>query len=176
MAYVYCRSEEARPASIVWQGSLHESRHQLHGEAHLCTAEHIQQHQTPMRPASGDEQRDLFLFLFLAKWHHWLMRHSTLQQVPLEWLVHFEKPGEPGGGGGGEAEPQNPLDIVLKLRIKHSVAFFCYIVQQQQKSGAILFLKMPVIAHISENLQCGHVKYHPAKRSCLGSSTLNVIL
>ncbi|XP_034457949.1 astrotactin-2 isoform X1 [Hippoglossus hippoglossus] len=26
MAYVYCRSEEGRPASNVWQGSLHESR------------------------------------------------------------------------------------------------------------------------------------------------------
>lgn len=50
--------------------------HLLHGEAHLCTAQHIQQHQTPMRQEFGDEQ-SIFSFIPLQNDIDWLMYFVT---------------------------------------------------------------------------------------------------
>lgn len=106
MAYVYCRSEEGRPPSNTWHGSLHESRT-------MCMEKLISVQRNTYSNTKLRWDRSLETSGALppppAKWHHWLMYLVTHSAAGVSQVTGgFWKPGEP-------KKPQNSLDIVFKL-------------------------------------------------------------
>lgn len=105
MAYVYCRSEEGRPPSNTWHGSLHERRANCMEK--LISVQRNTYSNTKLRwDRSGalPPHRPP-----PAKWHQWLTYLVTHSAAGVSQVTGgFWKPGEP-------KKPQNSLDIVLKL-------------------------------------------------------------
>lgn len=107
MAYVLCRSEEGRPPSNTWHGSLHESRTTCMEK--LISVQRNTYSNTKLRWDRSLETSGVVSFNFLQSNIIYGCTSSLHSAAGVSLVTGlFGKPGEP-------KKPQNSLDIVLKL-------------------------------------------------------------